>query len=269
ARQAGIATLAIAQEETDNFEAAAIEITVTVLRKPITIVAAADQGKVYGAVEPAAYGYALAEGDALAFDDELADIVSAASRETGEDVGRYDIELVFDGEQAGNYTMSFEADNDAFVITPLEIAVTAENQTKVFGADDPALTYTYAPELIGDDVFAGGLEREGGDDVGSYPITQGDLWLSDNYEIAFEEGALIITRADIGDREGIAFEDASSEYDGTEHVLTLSGELPEEVTVTYEIDGEVGNGATDVGTYEVKALIDGGNNYENTEWTAT
>src|SRR5690606_24264572 len=154
ARQAGIATLAIAQEETDNFEAAAIEITVTVLRKPITIVAAADQGKVYGAVEPAAYGYALAEGDALAFDDELADIVSAASRETGEDVGRYDIELVFDGEQAGNYTMSFEADNDAFVITPLEIAVTAENQTKVFGADDPALTYTYAPELIGDDVFA-------------------------------------------------------------------------------------------------------------------
>src|SRR5690606_37880286 len=161
------------------------------------------------------------------------------------------------------------ADNDAFVITPLEIAVTAESQTKVFGTDDPALAYTYTPELIGDDVFAGGLERERGDDVGSYLITQGDLSLSDNYEITFEEGTLTITRADIGDIEGIVFEDASSEYDGTEHVLALSGELPEEVTVTYEIDGEAGNGATDVGTYEVKALIDGGNNYKDTELTAT
>ena len=342
AHLAGNATLTIEQEETDNYEAVSLSLAVTVAQKAITIIPTADQGKVYGADDPDTYAYGLADGDMLAFDDALTDIVSATTRQEGEGVGAYDIELAVDGEQAVNYAISFEADNDAFVIMPLEITVTVENKTKVFGMDDPALTYMYAPELIaddeftgglereegdnvgnyvitrgnlslddnyvlvfeagaltitplettvvaddktkvfgtddpaltytfmpeliGDDAFAGGLDRAEGDDVGSYAITQGDLSLSDNYEITFEEGTLTIMPAAY---EGITFNDGSFEYDGTEHVLELNGELPEEVTVSYSIDSEPGNGATDVGTYEVKAFIDGGNNYEDAELTAT
>lgn len=342
AQQAGTATLTIAQKETGNYEAASIAFSISVAPKAITIVPTGGQGKVYGANEPTGYGYELPDGSALAFDDELTDIVSAASREAGEDVGAYDIELAFGGDQAGNYAITFETGNNAFEITPLRIAVTATDKSKVFGAGDPALTYTFTPELIGEDAFTGGLTREEGEDVGTYAITQGDLSLSDNYEMTFEPGTLTITPLEItvaaadktkvfgtddptltytftpeligddaftgeldraegqrvgtyaitqgnlslganyeitfgegtltitpADYEGIAFNDGSFMYDGTGHVLELTGELPEGVSVTYEIDGGAGNGATDAGTYEITALIDGGSNYEDSELTAT
>ncbi len=266
AQQAGMATLTVAQEETDNFEAASVDIEVSVAPKAITIVPTADQGKVYGADDPTAYGYELAGGHALAFEDELTDIVSATSREEGEDVGAYDIELAFGGDQAANYAITFEANNNAFVITPLEITVTAADKIKVFGADDPALTYTFTPALIGEDGFEGDLDREEGENVGNYTITQGSLSLGDNYGITFESGVLTIMPADY---EGVAFNNASFVYDGTEQVLELTGELPEGASVAYEIDGEVGNGATDAGTYEIRAVIDGGTNYEDAVLTAT
>ena len=50
-----------------------------------------------------------------------------------EHVGVYDIELEFEGDQAVNYAIAFDADNNAFVVTPLEITVTAADKTKVFG----------------------------------------------------------------------------------------------------------------------------------------
>src|SRR5690606_9922887 len=120
-------------------------------------------------------------------------------------------------------------------ITPLAIKVTAEDKSKAFGADDPALTYTFTPELIDDDAFTGELAREEGEDVGSYAITQGNLFLGDNYDVIFEEGTLTITPADY---EGVEFNNASFVYDGTEHVLELTGDLPQGASVSYEIDGE-------------------------------
>ncbi len=265
AQQAGTATLTIEQEETDNFEAASVAIAVTVAQKTIAIVPVAGQGKIYGADDPTAYGYDLADGDALAFDNELADIVSATSREEGEDVGVYDIELEFGGDQAANYAITFEADNNAFAITPLEITVAAADKTKVFGTNDPVLTYTFLPELIGEDALEGSLDREEGEAVGNYAITQGDLSLGNNYEITFEPGILTITPAGY---EGVAFNDGSFVYDGTQHILELTGELPEDASVSYTIDGEAGNGATNAGTYEITAIIDGGTNYEDLELSA-
>ena len=152
------------------------------------------------------------------------------------------------------------------MITPLGITVAAEDQTKVFGMDDPALTYTFTPELINDDTFTGSLGREAGEDVGNYTITQGNLSAGDNYEIAFEMGTLTITPSEY---EDVTLNDLSFTYDGTEHALALTGDLPVGASVVYEIDGEPGNGATDAGTYEVTALIDGGGNYEDAELTAT
>src|SRR5690606_27808101 len=122
-------------------------------------------------------------------------------------------------------------------ITPLGVTVTAEDKTKVFGSDDPALTYTFSPELVGNDAFTGGLNREVGEDVGTYNITQGNLVLDDNYEVSFVKGTFTITPAAY---EGVEFNNGSFVYDGAEHVLELTGELPEGATVSYEIDGEMG-----------------------------
>ncbi len=266
ARQAGTATLTVSQVETDNFEAASVALAVTVGQKPVTIVPAAGQGKVYGTDDPEEYDFELADGNALAFDDGLTDIVSAASREVGENVGTYDIEPEFNGTLAGNYAIAFNEANGAFVITPLGITVAAESQTKIYGADDPELTYAFTPALVGSDEFAGGLARDPGENAGNYIITQGSLSLSGNYTITFEAATLTITPADY---EGISFNDLSATYNGAEHTLSLTGDLPEGASVSYEIEGEPGNGAIQAGTYEVTALIDGGNNYEDTELTAT
>src|SRR5690606_17226736 len=164
----------------------------------------------------------------------------------GTDAGAYEITALING---GNNYEDTEL-TATLRITPLGLTVTAEDKSKAFGSEDPALTYTFTPELIGDDAFTGRLDREGGENVGEYAIRQGDLSLNDNYEISFEAGTVTIRSAGY---EGVELIDGSFVYDGTEHTLELTGELPEGVTVIYEIDGEPGNGATDAGSYEVVA----------------
>lgn len=63
---------------------------------------------------------------------------------------------------------------------------------------------------------------------------------------------------------GITFNDATFTYDGTLQTITIIGDLPDGVTVTYE-----NNTRTDVGTQTATAYLDGGGNYENLTLTAT
>src|SRR5690606_26668529 len=111
------------------------------------------------------------------------------------------------------------------------------------------------PALIGEDVFDGSLARDEGEAVGNYTITQGDLALGDNYSIDFEAGELTITPRQLSE---IVFENTSFTYDGTDHTLTLAGDLPAGASVTYE-----NNGRTTVGNQTVRAVIDGGGNYQD------
>src|SRR5207249_5030589 len=76
-----------------------------------------------------------------------------------------------------DYTISFTGAN--FTITPRGLSVTADPQTKVYGASDPALTYTHGTLYNGDtdSVFSGGLVRASGEHVAGSPygISQGRL----------------------------------------------------------------------------------------------
>ena len=86
-----------------------------------------------------------------------------------------------------------------FTITPKPITVTANSgQTKVYGDADPLpFTYTFAPALVGTDVFSGALDRAAGEDVGSYAIGQGTLTLSGNYTLAYVGADFTITKKTI------------------------------------------------------------------------
>ena len=255
ANRAGTATLTVAQEETANYEAASLSLEVTVAPKAITIVPAAGQGKVYGEADPDTYGYELAEGETLAFDDELADIVSATAREAGEDVGEYAIILELEGAKADNYAVTSDAEHAAFAITPLAVTVTAGDATKVYGEEDPALTYSYAPELVDGDTFTGGLTRELGEDAGSYAITQGDLSLSDNYTLTFGAGTLTIERAQ--PVITVAAEQTHV-YDGSAKAVVASV-VPAELAgqLQYSPQGSF----TDVGEHRVRVYLNGSANY--------
>ena len=75
-------------------------------------------------------------------------------------------------------------------ITPATITVTPDaGQTKIYGAKDPELTYTYSGEIPGEEpLFTGALGREAGENVGSYVINKETLALMDNSNGNFSAG---------------------------------------------------------------------------------
>ena len=85
-----------------------------------------------------------------------------------------------------------------FAVNPRAITVTADAQTKSFGATDPTLTYTITTgSLILGDAITGTLTRAAGSDVGAYQIQAGTLTTENNpkYAITFSSADLTITRA--------------------------------------------------------------------------
>jgi hypothetical protein len=79
------------------------------------------------------------------------------------------------------------------VIDPRPITIQADNQSKLLGAADPALTYTVtAGNLVTGNDLTGALTRESGETVGTYAILQGTLTAGSNYNLTFVPGTLTI-----------------------------------------------------------------------------
>ncbi|MDR0777864.1 MAG: hypothetical protein LBE48_00270 [Methanomassiliicoccaceae archaeon] len=95
------------------------------------------------------------------------------------DAGTASLTLTFKGNYAGSATIGFE-------ITPAALTVTADKgQAKMFGENDPLLSYT-SSGWVGTDTKAllgGTLGRASGENAGSYNITQGTVNAGPNYEI--------------------------------------------------------------------------------------
>jgi N-acetylneuraminic acid mutarotase len=81
-----------------------------------------------------------------------------------------------------------------FTITPAPITVTADAQSKPFGAADPTLTYQITKGTLASvDSFTGALTRTPGESPGTYPIKQGTLSLNANYILTFIGSNLVVT----------------------------------------------------------------------------
>ena len=100
--------------------------------------------------------------------------------------------------------------------------------------------------------------NNGKTDIGTYTVTA--TISATNYVALTKTATLRITGKKI---TGITLEDATFPYDGKSHSLTISGELPNGVSVTY-----TNNGKTDSGTYTVKATLSG-TGYDSLTLTAT
>jgi MBG domain (YGX type)/Putative Ig domain len=79
----------------------------------------------------------------------------------------------------------------------VSMVVTAQPQTKEYGAADPALTYTVSglPSGTGTNIFTGSLSRAPGENVGSYAISRGSLSAGSGYSFSFDGNFLTITKA--------------------------------------------------------------------------
>ncbi len=73
------------------------------------------------------------------------------------------------------------------------VTVTAQDRTKVFGAADPALTFSVSPALVAGDTLTGSLTYTGSD-VGAYAIVQGTVFAAPNYSVTFVPGTMTITQ---------------------------------------------------------------------------
>ena len=116
-------------------------------------------------------------------------------------------------------------------IDPAALYITAEDKTKIFGEDDPPLTYS-ANGLLGQDVISGELIREAGENVGDYPILQGSVTAGEDYTLTYDSAQLIINPASMT----ISITAENKEYDGTRTaVISLTDNRLEgsELDITY------------------------------------
>ena len=184
-------TVALTTDYTLTYTGANLSIT------PATLAVAADgQTKVYGQADPT-LSYVPS---GFQFTDNAAGVLSGTlARAPGEAVvgSPYAINQ---GSLAANsnYTIAFTG--NSLTITPAPLTVSADPQTKVYGAADPALTYAVAGLQFSDTkagVFSGGLTRAPGETVagGPYAISQGTLAANTNYTVGFTGSNLSITPA--------------------------------------------------------------------------
>jgi len=163
-------------------------------------------------------------------------------------------------EDIGNtITLTVWASNyaDSLVSTPISavakrpITVTAnDNQTKIFGNVDPVLTYTITSgTLINNDLLTGVLGRTAGENVGNYPINQGNL-THNYYNITFVSKDFVITPKIVT----VDWENLALTYNGTAQKPTASITGVNE-TINLTVSGE----QTNVGIYRATASFNPAN----------
>jgi gliding motility-associated-like protein len=146
-------TLSGGDDENYSFTYVAADFEVT---KATLTVTADDQTKVYGGVNPTltfAYSGFVNGDDAgdLATEPEASTPVSLTSP-----VDVYTDAITIEGGADENYSFSYVAAD--FEVTKATLTVTADSQTKVYGEENPVLTFAYSGFVNGDD--AGDLTTE-------------------------------------------------------------------------------------------------------------
>ncbi|SUJ00986.1 gliding motility-associated C-terminal domain [Sphingobacterium spiritivorum] len=225
----------------------------TITKANLTVTADA-KTKVYGTNDPA-LTYKVT---GLVNNDASTVVTGTLKRAVGENVGTYAISN--NDLTASNYTITYAGAD--LTISKANLTVTADAKTKVYGTNDPALTYKVTG-LVNNDastVVTGTLKRAVGENVGTYAISNNDLTAS-NYTITYAGANLTISKATIS---GITLSDGSFTYDAAAKSILIAGTLPAGTTVSY-----TGNNQTTAGTYAITATIDGGVNYTNLTLQAT
>ncbi|MCW3491516.1 MBG domain-containing protein [Dethiobacter alkaliphilus] len=236
-----------------NYEIIYIPAELTITPRELTITADA-KNKVYGEADPG-LTYQITSG-ALQFDDELS---GSLTRAEGEDVGVYEIKQ---GTLAigANYNLTYESAE--LTITPRMLTITAEAKSKMYGEDDPVLTYQLSSvELQFADELVGSLTRAAGEDVGEYQILLGTLTAGSNYDVTYIPADLTVTPRALT----VSADDRNKVYGEADPVLTyqvIDGELQGDDGLTGALTRSQGE---DVGGYQIEqGSLTAGLNYDLT-----
>lgn len=171
-----------------EFEAGVMQI----LPREITL-RANNSVKYYGDPDPT-FSVSIVEG--ILAGDRLEDVLSGnMQRQNGEQIGTYSINQ---GtlQISNNYNPSFN--QGTLTILPRPITVKANNTSKIYGQNDPALTYTITHgNLVNQEGLTGSLERQTGELLGDYVINIGSLATNQNYALTFINGVFTVQKANV------------------------------------------------------------------------
>lgn len=190
-------------------------LVITPAALQLTYLANASRGT-YGSNPSGLGGTFSASG--LVGNDLLADVLRgtatwATTATSASGVGAYAVTGSGLGLSNGNYTLtSLQAAGNAsaYTVTPRAITVTANALSRLYGAANPALTFTVGGlGLVNGDSLSGALATSAAStsNVGTYAITQGTL-ANSNYAISYNGANLTVTPASLtvsGDRTIVFF----------------------------------------------------------------
>jgi hypothetical protein len=149
-------------------------------------------GLAWIAPDPIVYGVTLSSAQLNATATATGTVTYSPAAGTRLNVGTNQIVATFTPADASRYLGAVITNE--IVVTKATLLVVADAESKVFGQSDPVLSYQ-AVGLVSGDSLTGALGRSSGEDVGTYPITQGNLVASANYDLQFTGADFIITPA--------------------------------------------------------------------------
>ncbi len=211
--------------------------------------------KIYGDNDPEEFTYLytnIATGEIPGFNGLL-------SRETGENVGNYDIilntltlkdNLAEDRTKkdfiSTNYKLVLQNFNNKFVINKRDLIITPQaHQSKIYGESDPVFTYNYSNNVNGEiPVFSGNLSRIAGEDAGNYNYLIGTLKLNQSDTLKEENYNLVLNSKDryfaitFGELEGCSVNNIKTIYDGNYYFVTPSNSIYNDVNFSFSLDKE-------------------------------
>ncbi|WP_143961269.1 MBG domain-containing protein [Litoribacter populi] len=242
----GIYDITLTQAKDQNYEITLEGAKLEIIQAPLTI-KAEDKAKVYGQDNPElTFVYeGLVNGD-----NHTKDIPEISTdADSGSNVGIYDIILAQAKDQ--NYEITLEGAK--LEITQAPLTITAENRAKVYGQDNPELTFVYEGLVNGDTqtevIPVISTDADSGSNVGIYDITLAQA-KDQNYEITLEGAKLEITQAPLT----IKAEDKSKVYGQDNPELTfvyeglVNGDTQSEVIPVISTDADSGS---NVGIYDI------------------
>ncbi|MFS8050924.1 beta strand repeat-containing protein [Rhizobium sp. BR 314] len=172
-----------------NYSVSYTGADLTINKRALTVTADA-LSKAYGDTNPTLTytvgGAGLVNGDTL-----FGSLVTTAGQYSN--VGTY---AILQGSLGNaNYAITYSGAD--LTINKRAITVAADNQSRIYGNANPALTYAIGGAgLVNSDTLSGLLATSatGSSNVGTYDITQGTLTASGNYDLSFIGGDLTVSK---------------------------------------------------------------------------
>lgn len=251
---AGAQTITAFFSGSDNFEASNGSINHTVNKKQVTV-RADNKSRNYGQANPAFTWFInnsdFVLGQTLATSGITGTPTMTTTATPSSPVGTYPITITQGSMQSANYSFAFA--DGTLTVNKATLTFTADNKTRVFGAPDPAFTWTVSGFVNGEVLANSGVTGSPSlsttatstSNVGTYPINVSVAGMtSANYNLVGAAGQLTITAA------------------GTTTVITNAASLnlnPTQVGQSYAVNVTVSPIAPSTGVPNGTVLVSDGN----------